>query len=170
MYFLYITPAAVEVNALVTQKSEYEDVLQKAKELATKRDELSLSYNNIPTADIERLNKIVPAKFDPVVMAHDLSALASQNKLAFTDFRASASDGSRQVATNPDSALPYKVTLVSFKLVGQYADFLRFLNSAEMNLRLLDVEGLEVTPNSTSDKISDSSLQFALSVNTYSLQ
>lgn len=171
MYFLYITPGAIEVNALVNQKNEYNDVLQKAKELTTKRDELSTSYNSISAADIERLNKIIPAKFDPVVMAHDLSAIASQNKLIFADFKtASASDGDRSIVVDPQSALPYKITQISFKVVGQYSDFLRFLNSAEMNLRLLDVVGLDIIPNGATDKANDNSMQFILLVNTYSLQ
>ena len=170
MYFLYISPSALEVGALMKQKAEYDNVLEKAKELTQKRDELSASYQNISQADIERLNKIVPEKFDPVVMAHDLSVIAAQNRLSFADFKTSVvNQAERGVVADPQNALPYKVNMVSIKLAGQYADFLRFLDNVELNLRLLDIENLDIAPLTASDKPTDTAMQFTLQINTYSL-
>lgn len=170
MYFLYITPAAIEMNALSRKKVEYFDVLEKAKELTEKRDALSASYNNISTGDIERLNKILPKNFDPVLLANNLNTVSAQNRLTFLDFKiVNANLDDRQTVVDPGNALPYKVTVISFKLIGQYTDFLKFIDGLEKSLRLFDVVGLTIEPDTGSDKQDSGIMQFALQVNTYSL-
>jgi Tfp pilus assembly protein PilO len=173
MYFLYITPSAVEVSGLIKKKNEYYDVLQKAKELTSKRDELATTYNSIPATDLDRLAKMVPEKLDPVLLANDVNALAVANRLKIQTFKTGTGD-ERPAFVDPQEALPYKVTSVSMVINGQYADFLKFLSGLETSLRLLDVVDMKVEAPSdatvTGSKVINNAMNFTLQINTYSLK
>src|SRR3990167_2596777 len=78
LYFLYISPTITDVQALRDQKAEYTNVLEKVQEIKEMRDAVSATYNNIPSADLNRLSKIVPERFNSTLLANDLNNLASK--------------------------------------------------------------------------------------------
>ncbi len=171
MYFLYISPVSMEVKALVQKKNELDNVLQKAKELTQKREEVASAYNSISQTDIDRLNKIIPEKFDSVSFANDVNTIATQNALTFRDYKVSDSVAeSQEPSVEQKGTLPFKVSVVSFKVTGQYADFLKFLNKIETSLRLMDVTGLKVEQDPKLDKNSAATMQYTLEIHTYSLK
>ena len=64
MYFMYISPTWAKDQTLMAQKAEYTNVLDKIKELTAERDKAIAEYNSISPEDIDKLNKLIPAKFD----------------------------------------------------------------------------------------------------------
>ncbi|KND48092.1 MAG: putative pilO [Parcubacteria bacterium C7867-006] len=171
MYFLYISPVSMEVKALVQKKTELDDVLQKVKDLTQKREEVSGAYNSISQADIDKLNKVIPERFDSVAFANDISTVATQNSLTFKDYKISDSvPESQESSVEQKGVTPFRVSIVSFKVTGQYADFLRFLNKIETSLRLMDVIGLKVEQDPKQDKNSTATMQYTLEISTYSLK
>ncbi len=170
MYYLYISPAAMEAKSLAKKEAELSNVLQQVKVLTIKRDEVATSYNSIPQADIDKLNKIIPSKFDAVAFANDVNTIAMQNGLGFQNYITSSPNQSNQDAGEVIDALPYKTTEVSFKVIGKYQDFLKFLAIIEKDQRLMDVVGLKVEEYAKQDKNYNGLMQFDLKINTYSLK
>src|SRR3989344_160437 len=77
MYFIYINPTIAEVKALSLKKVEYNNALIGAGELKKKRDNVLIDYNNISADNIDRLNKIIPERFNSVSFINDMNSIAS---------------------------------------------------------------------------------------------
>lgn len=170
VYFVYISPTVSEVKSLSLKKASYDNVLVQSKEVVAKRDSIFIDYNSIPKDDIDKLNKIVPETFNSVLFANDINALASSNSMAVKDFKVNPQKtDDREAMTNEQVAKPYMTTVVTFRLVGQYSQFIKFLTDLESSLRLLDVVNLSVKTLG-GQMSTDNSLEYSLEINTYSLR
>ena len=78
-YFVYIKPMTVEVKVMSAKKEELTTLLNRVKEIKEKRDAVYLDYSSIPADQIDRLNKVIPETFNPVVTLNNLSDLAKKN-------------------------------------------------------------------------------------------
>jgi predicted DNA-binding protein (UPF0251 family) len=169
-YYVYINPVASEVTALRLQKSNYDEVLLKSKELKAQRDDILVDYNNISDADISKLNKIIAETFNSVLFANDISAMAGRNNLAIKDFKVDPQrTEDRELMFNQTKNSPYKVTIITVRLVGQYSQFIKFLTELESNLRLVDVVKLSIKTLGGA-RSTDNSLEYLLELNTFSLR
>lgn len=168
MYFMYISPTIADIQIKREKKSEYTNVLEKVRELKEQRDSLSTTYNSIPIADLEMLNKIIPTKFDPVYFSNDINAMSSKYGMAIREVRIeyppSAGIIDAQVGEKN-----YKTIKVQMVLGGRYEQFLSFLKDLETSLRLIDVVDLNVTAGGYT-RGQDINLDYTLEVQTYSLQ
>jgi Tfp pilus assembly protein PilO len=169
MYFLYISPTALEIKSLAVKKAEYDNVLEKAREIKAKRDAVLADYNSITEDEITRLNKIVPSNFDSVLFVNDLNAAAGKYGMVVQDYKTNEPEANnREGITEPTSEV-YRTTTVTFKLVGPYSQFIKFLNDIESSLRLIDLTSLAVAPIKDKNPRVDS-LEYVLEVKTYSLR
>ncbi len=169
-YFLYISPLVSEVKTLSIKKTDYDKVLLESKNVVAKRDDVFAEYNNISAENLDKLNKVVPETFDSVLFANDLNAMASGDNLAVMDLKINPQiTADREAMTSEPAAKPYVTTVITFRMTGQYQQFAKFLTDIESSLRLLDVVSLSVkTVGGT--KPTDSSLEYSLEINTYSLR
>ena len=171
LYFMNIVPLSDDVKALVRTKGLRTNVLLKAQELNSKRGTVADAYASISDSDKDKLNKIIPQKFDSVMFANDLNGIALKNNLSFQDFKVDETGGGDQVTVvEQNSTLPYKTTTTSFVVIGQYFDFVKFMDTVDKSLRLMDVVGLSVEPSVKQEKKDSGLLQFTLIVKTYSLK
>ena len=169
-YFLYISPALGEVDILKAKRMEYTNILEKANELKEERDKALAAYNNISEDDLARLNKIIPHQFDPVLFANDLNALASRYGMTIKNLKADTLKPETSETTDAPVESPlYRTTTVSFKLTGQYEQFIKFLQDIESSLQLIDVTSLSIKPIG-GEKSTEDFLDYSLEVNTYALQ
>ena len=170
MYFIYISPSVSEVKALSLKKANYDEVLLKSRELKAQRDDVLIDYNNISLANINKLNKIIPEIFNSVLFANDVNALASRNNLVVKDFKVDPQrTEDRELMLSQQNKNPYKTTVVTFRLVGQYGQFVRFLVDIESNLRIADVTKLSIRTVG-GQRSTDNSLEYLLEINTFSLR
>ena len=159
------------VKALTIKKTQYTNVLNQANNIKSKRDQILFQYSGISPQDIERINKIIPAEFNSISFAYDLNSIASGYGLTIREFRTAEGGSNGGVVTLSENQ--YKTTAVSISLFGSYAKFIRFLNDIESSLRLVDVVGLSInqpTVNGTNTKNTVDSLEYTLTLNTYSLR
>ncbi len=169
-YFMYISPTVAVVKALSAESSSYTNVLKKSQEIGIIRDNIWVDYNNISTGDTEKLKKIVPEKFNSVLFANDMNAIAGRHFLIVKDFKVNpqrTEDGG--AVDSNQSVNPYKTTIVTFRVVGQYDQFVNFLKEIELSLRLVDVVSLSIKTVG-GQKNTDGSLDYLLEMNTYSLR
>lgn len=168
-YFVYIKPSTMEVKGLMKKSSEYSDFLQKAKDLASKRDEVSAEFNSISSTDLDRLGKMVPETLDQVGLANDLNTLVVQSNLKISDFKIDGSGDTGQALIDSKAALPYKTNTVTMKVTGQYSDLLQFLSKLEANLRLMDVYSLDAEAGPDNNNL-PGPMNFSLQIRTYTLK
>ncbi len=168
-YFVYMKPLIVEIKIKSAQKSEYDNVLNKVKEIKEKREAVFSDYNSIPSADIERLNKIIPSEVNSVAMLNDLGALVSASGLKVVEYKVSKPDSSNRENIVSDSDKMYTTSSISLKVSGQYNQFINFLTSIESNLSLLDIVSLSIKQGA--EKVGASPpMDYTLEANTYSLR
>lgn len=170
LYFMYIKPTIGEVRALIAKKEEYTNVLDKAKELKQKRDEILTDYNNISEENINKLNKIIPETFDNTSFVNEMNVLSERHNLKIEEFKEEITESNnRQELVVDESSVPYKTNKLTLKVSGRYSDFLAFLNDIESDIRLIDTVSLAVT-TSESEKETSDVMDYLLELNAYSLR
>ena len=168
-YYIYVSPVYDSISGIRSDLSYRKNVLQKAKNLATQRDEMLASYNSISEGDIEKLGKIIPAKFSSVELANNISAVALKSGLTIKQVKITSetpsSNGGEVILS--EEVKPYKTYTISFSTSGQYSQFSQFLKDLESNIYLNDLDSMTVGPSSD-DKANK--LDFGLVLKVYSLQ
>lgn len=131
-----------------------ENNLAETKVLKEKLASLTALYQNKEkTEELEKIFSALPQKNDIPSLLVNLESLASQSGLViksvgFTEdakkTKSSASDsaGGTLTASLGSANMAVKSLGVSLVLSGDYSGFVNFLRSAEMNLRLMDIESL----------------------------
>jgi len=157
-----------DIQTLSAKKAEYVNVLEKSKELKNKRDAVLTSYNSISEADVERLSKVIPYAFDPVLLANDINSIASRYGMDMKEFKVSESKAEirGEVIIQEEEPL-YKTTSVTVTISGGFDQFLKFLKDIESSLHLIDVRSLSIKAPLTAQS---GVLDYSLEMNTYSLR
>lgn len=170
MYFFYIDTALPEVQALREKKSKYDEVMQKAVALGVLRDGILKEYSSVSSDDSDRLNKLIPEKFNAVLFANDINTMIVNNGLSVKDFKTNPQrTEDRSLMNGDEQNVSYLTNIVTFKVIGDYDKFMKFLKEIESSLRLIDVVKLSIK-NTGGTKSTDNFLEFTLEVNTYSLR
>lgn len=170
MYFFYIDTALPEIQVLREKKSEYDEIMQKAVEIGVLRDNILKEYNSISASDSDRLNKFIPEEFNAVLFANDINTMTINNGLSVKDFKTNPQrTEDRSLITNKEQDVPYITNVVTFRVIGDYDKFIKFLREMESSLKLIDVVKLSIK-NTGGTKSTDNFLEFLLEVNTYSLR
>jgi len=165
--FLYIKPEWDKISGLQAQKAQYEDALNKAKEINKLSTSLMAAYNSIPDADKTKLEQMIPPTLDSVKLTADLSAVAATYGMSIKGVKITPKgpDQSRTDVAGNVIADPYKTTEVTFTVTGQYPAFVKFLKDVESDVELVDVTGLNISASSQTA----SNLDFNVKLNTYSV-
>lgn len=170
MYFMYIKPLTIEIKMKTAEKAEYTKVLGRVKEIREKREAVLSEYNSIPVEEIERLNKIVPEKIDSITMLNNLNAIGERYGVAVKDFKMIDNDASNRDVIGAGNPGSFKTSTISMHLVGNYEQFLNFLEDVEYSLSLIDVTSLNIIPQALLRTGQAGIMDFTLEANTYSLR
>jgi Tfp pilus assembly protein PilO len=169
-YFVYIKPLSIDIRVLNSKKSEYNDVLNRVKDIKEKRDELLLEYDNISPSDLDKLNKILPEKINSVVLVNDLNNMGSKHGIVIKDYKVNEPEYNNADNVIPDLKGPvYKTTKVNMTVSGQYSQFLSFLDELESALTLFDIVNLSIRSGTGKEAI-NGIMEYALEANIYSLR
>lgn len=151
IFFGYLNPAyrkqtgsdfveKKSVRELLVERAEYRAALLKTREIELARAGLLEKYNSIPSADREKLERMLPDHSDTVRLVLDINTIAAAHRVTLknitvvADASGSATRGS---AIGPSEKL-YETIELAFGIRGSYEDFRLFLEDMEKNLRLLD--------------------------------
>lgn len=168
-YYLYLSPSYTELKTVMEDRDKFADVLEKAKNISTKRDEVLSEYKSISVDDIEKMKKVVPLKFDGPSLANDINSLASRYNTSIGSFDYTLSpENNSEVAQEEKNPTPYQKIKISFTMKATYPQFISFLKDLEKNLQLIDVYLIKITPDSQDED--SGTLGFSVEANTYSLR
>lgn len=169
VFFFFVDPQYKEVKALRIRHAENEKMLEKAKELRAKRDELNQRYKNISEEEKTKLTKAVPETVDNVQLIFDIDNIARKYGIVLKGISVSggsekdAKAASRQVV---DKTGQKNGTInLGFSFSSSYDSFKSFLVDLEESLRLVDVTDFSVSANETNDVY-----DYSIKLNTYWLR
>lgn len=160
-FIVYTVPTYADVKTIGVKKTEYLDLLQSARTLAEKRDQLLQVYNSIAPEDIARLEKMLPTNPDNVKLILEIDALAKNQGLALQNVKikdASDAGSKNKAKANTDIG----TLTLEFTTVGPYAGYVNFINILEKNLRVMNVK--KVSFLAPDDK---ANYQYQTTVETY---
>lgn len=150
IFFLYTRPMFAEVKLIQDEVDKYVEVTNTA---AERNEELNQKYGTMSshdTAQIERLNTLVPATIDEIKILTDLAEMAGRHNMLFgnvsvTNNEMEATNKKEEVDAFTVAFKDLASTDLQFSLIGTYDQFKAFLGEVESSLVLLEVNGIEFT-------------------------
>jgi len=162
LFFGYIDPTYSDIQNQRIEKAEYDNALNKSKELQAERDDLLVIYNNMGEADRKDLAKLLPDNIDNVRLIIDIDEIAKKYGMRIRNFKADASEPTDTLGVNTSE---YGTLTLSFGTTALYETFLAFMSDLEKSLRLIDVNSVEFVSSNTTNLY-----DYKVSVKTYWLK
>ena len=119
LFTMYIDPTYKEVKELKSVNNQYQEALNKSKELRVIRDSLLESYNSFTEADLSRIKKLLPDNVDNVRLIMDVNSMASTYGAIIRDVKVSSSEESSDVRVNIADIKAAIVELEMFNLMNK---------------------------------------------------
>lgn len=171
LYFVYISPSIADINSKKARYEEYQNVLNKVQEITTKKDELSSAYNNISEINLDRLNKIIPEKFNDALFANDINSMASASGVVLNSVLITPTQTDTRIVDQTEvSDEPYKRISGQLEVSGRFDQILNFIKGLESSLQLIDVVNINVLPGGSEGSSRDMILTYSIEFVTYSLK
>jgi len=129
-----------DVKELQALSNKYSETLLNARAIVELRDQLLLTYESLPQADIDRINKALPDKMDTVRLALDLDGIASRYGVTIKSIQTTVVSNDLNSVILPENAGVYDKATVSFNFVSNYENFTQLVTDLEKNLRIMDLK------------------------------
>ncbi len=149
VFFWYTKPTYDSSQALRADIAQNDAALDKAAELQKLRQTLLSRFNTFNTADLDRLQKLLPDHVDNVRLILDLDKLAERQGIALQNV--DVSNAQKQTAKSQTalgtigaSNQKYDSLTLTFSTVATYASFVEFLENLESSLRIVDLVSLTI--------------------------
>lgn len=165
LVYAVFMPRYEKVQGLINQQDQYKKILDDVSSLSDIRDDLEVKYENLPPAEVARLEKILPSNVDTVSLALNFDSIAARYGISLKSIRTIESKldtGTAIVQSN--NKKPYERVTVSFSFVSTYPNFRKFMADIENSLRIIDVKSVEF--QATESGV----YEFQVSVETYWLK
>jgi len=151
LFVFFTNPTYMRSKELKATSLNYNQVLDKSKELIALREDLLTTYNNFSASNIDRLKKMLPDHVDNVRLIIEIDSIASQYGMTVRDASIATRENSNSNNSKEDVNIfeaqqddKQKMQL-GFSVVAPYDSFLSFLMDLERNLRIVDVESISFT-------------------------
>ncbi len=144
IFFTQTRPYYTDIQALISERNDYQTALADSRELQSLRDQLLSQYNTIPQKDFDNIGKMLPASVDSGNIIIMLEDRAKENglllkKIDVKESKETTSDSAFALGAPP---APYKTVELSFSISGTYNSVLSFFKDLEKNIRLIDVSSI----------------------------
>jgi len=140
LFFSYIHPAYTETGGLKEIHKEYDDALNKSKELREIRQELLSKYNSFSEKDIKKLEKLLPDNIDNVKLIMEINQIAVKNSgmIRSIDIYSDTGGNVKKGDLGPNLK-GYDSIGLRFTVEAKYDDFVNFMQDLSDSLRIVDV-------------------------------
>ena len=160
-FYMFFTMVIPEYNAdqdLRSKKATEEKVLVEYQKALEETNRLKATYSSVEQFK-SQLNQFLPVKEELPPIVNQSYGLASLNNVALSgiDFQVKPSEESinKKVLAHPNS----KVT-ITVRATGKYNDLKRYIGDLETNLRLFDLQSINITGGGKKDNPLEASLSF----------
>jgi len=142
IYYTFTSNVWGEVKSLQTVANDYSNLLDNASQIVEKRDNLLLSYRDVPQAELDAMATVLPDNIDAVRSALDLDGIAGRHGISISSLRAETTPANARLIHRQNDSSPYDVATISFTFISNYSDFVGFLDDLEHSLRIVDVKSI----------------------------
>lgn len=139
LFFLFVDPTYKEIKILKNDFGQYQEALNKSKELRSVRDSLLSKYNAVDFEKIDRLEKLVPDNVNNVRMIMEIDSVASKYGAILRNVAVNLSTEEEGLGRSTKEHGELKVDLL---VEATYENFLLFLGDLSRSLRLIDISNL----------------------------
>jgi Tfp pilus assembly protein PilO len=155
------------LSFLFVLKPKYDEVSQARQELASNQQEfadqkiylddikkLISDYQKINSADVEKINKVLPAEEDIAGLFVQVEAMAKESGLNLLGLDIAEKGETPELAKSKIKELDITLNLAG----GDYSAFKKFLSVVESNLRMMEIISINFAPEAAT---------YALNLKTY---
>jgi Tfp pilus assembly protein PilO len=147
IFFMYTKPLFVGIESIDAERGTYEQAIEKAEELSRQLTAKLTLKRSHDSADIERLDILVPAEIDEVKILADLNKLATDRNMLFGNVdvendQAAGNSPNQSEEVEHSQKLAYgdiENTSITFSLIGTYEQFKSFVADLERSLVLMEI-------------------------------
>lgn len=184
-------PIYLSIKDLDLQAASYDEALANSKLLQERRDELNQTYTSFSRQSVDALEIMVPNSVDNIGLIQEIQRMALRlgivvKNVNFDPTQIDREDGDfeegvKDTASSTTQSIPkrettetnsfYDTFLLEFTIEGSYADFVKFLQELEMNLRIVDISNINFVATSV-DRNGDFSdvYDYTFTTKTYRLK
>jgi len=160
-FFTFTDPLYTKVKDVEKEEIQYDEALNKSRELQTIRDALLSKFNTFNLNDIERLEKLLPNNVDNVRLILEIDNTASKYGMNLRDVSISSGDDNKSKNVVEATAKDFYTITLSFTVSSSYENFVKFIEELESKLRVVDISRIMF-------KASDSDFnEYRVSLKTY---
>lgn len=164
IFFGFVDPSYDRVRELRAEEAEFDEALNRSKELQQVRDQLLSRYNTFSQSDLERLEKMLPDNVDNVRLVLDFDSIAARYGMRLRNIALEVDDSRAERGQVGAGDSEYQSVVLSFSVTGDYNSFRGFLEDLEQSLRLVDVTAITFSASPTG------SYDYTVGVKTYWLK
>jgi Tfp pilus assembly protein PilO len=163
LFVVYTNPTYQATKALASQVTDYNNALDKSKELRSVRDKLLSKRNTFSATDVQKIGEVLPDNVDNIRLIIDINNIASRHGLVLSGVQIGDLGGknSPSALTSTANSGPVGSVTVGFTIDTTYDNMLTFIADLEHSLRLIDVEKMTFTATPTG------SSSFFFTIRTY---
>ncbi len=171
-FVMFSNPSYQRIKQLRAQSAEYESALTNSRKLQEERDTLGQRYNAIPQTSLDRLNKMIPDTADNIRLIIDIQRMAQTYGLTLSSIKYDATGGAVGTSNAPaNPAAPandYGTFSLEFSVAATYDNFLKLIKDMESSLRLVDIQSINFTADTSS--ANSGRTIYTIKLNTYWLK
>jgi len=158
VFFRFTQPVLDDIGALRAEKALLEAGLENAKKLREVQEQLLGVFNSFSSADLERLNKLLPDHIDMVRLVIDINTIAERSGMQIKNIKLRLPEEEKTTPSAKETAI------LGFSVTGPYTNFQSFVSDLARSLRLVDVKTLGLIPRE------DGLYEYNVEVQTYWLK
>lgn len=179
--FMYITPKYTDIMNLRNNNSELSAALVKAEDITNTSNDLSKKMRELPSDGLDRLERLLPLKFDELRFVNNLQGIGERNGLnikGITMAAAQANASGGQPQGVPDGGMAankgYVTHKFSFNVLAPYGTFIVFLKDLERSLEFADINSVSLATSGalgqSGKQASQDAYNYQIELTTYSLK
>ena len=168
LYFVHIEPTLANIEILKEEEAEFNEALEKARQLEEVRERLSTQFLSFGEKELETLEKFLPREVDSVHLIFDVSGIAQQYNADLISAEVTKVKTVQSRSDDKTLEIPYQTVLFNFSVDMDYKIFLAFIADLEQSLRLMDVSSISFSTDIDVQGVNLTDSIIEIQFNTYS--
>lgn len=143
--YAFSMPLANETFALLDQQAQYEEMVDKMRNLENKKNALLAEFNKISADNIKKIETLIPSSLNFVKLVADIDAVATRHGISIKNISSTNNASSVGSVAEAGATQGYGSASINFDFEGTYAKFNEFINDLERSLRILDIKSVSLS-------------------------
>ena len=167
LYFVHIEPMLANIEILKEEESEFNEALEKARQLEEVRERLSTQFLSFGEKELQTLEKFLPTTVDSVHLIFDVNSIAQKYNAELLSADVTGVRSSQRRSDGTELEVPYHTVVFKFSVDMDYKIFLAFIADLEQSLRLMDVSRIGFSTGVDTQSSGPGNNKIEIEFNTY---